>query len=160
VLRTHQWHQLSLAKLIQVSSSRAPWNRLRRMVQGASSPRLSSAIRSFWRGLAVFVLFVQIAAAAIPCADASPCGHGAQHASANVLDRHHGIGSELCASAFVPANQVPAIDPTLLVPDLGPAIAVAALWPSAPAVQVAQARQVVQPFAPLPRFLTFGRLLR
>lgn len=130
------------------------------MVKRASVVNVSPLICFFWRCVAAFILFAQVAAAAEPCRDYTACGSGTQHASCSVLDRHHGDRTEFCANEFVPASQAPVIDPANLVPDLGPAIAVVALWPPTPAVLVSQAQRDAEPFAPVPRFLTFRRLLR
>ncbi len=130
------------------------------MVKGTSADSVSPVMRFFWRGLVVFILFGQVAAAAEPCRDLGSCGSGTQHMSSGALDRHHQDRTEVCANEFVPASQVPAIDPAIPVPPLGPTIAVVALWPPTPAMTVSPARQDAEPFAPVPRFMTFGRLLR
>lgn len=126
----------------------------------ASGSHLSPAIRLFWRCLAVFILFAQVAAAAEPCPDRISCGQGVLHASAHAIDRHHEDSPEFCASQFVPAIQGPAIDPASLVPDLGPVFTIVALWPPSPRVQETLAQQDAEPFAPVPRFLSLRRLLR
>jgi hypothetical protein len=106
------------------------------------------------------MLFAQVAMAAGPCPDRISCGQGAIHASAHAIDRHHEDSPWFCASQFVPAIQGPAIDPASLAPDLGPTLSVVALWPPAPRVQETLAQQDVEPFAPIPRFLSLRRLLR
>jgi hypothetical protein len=70
----------------------------------ASGSRLSPAIRLFWRCLAVFIVFAQVAAAAEPCPDRISCGQGALHARAHAIDRHHGSSPEFCPSQFVQAS--------------------------------------------------------
>lgn len=141
-------------------SPRALQTRLLRMVQGASGSRLSPVMRTFWRGIAAFLLFMQVAAAAAPCGDHVACGPQAQHASTNLLDRHLGAGTEPCLNEAVSASQVQAIDAAVLMPELAPAFTVVALWPPRLSVRVPQARQYAAPFAQVPRFLAFRRLLR
>jgi hypothetical protein len=106
------------------------------------------------------MVFVQVAAAAATCFDHVGGERIAPQACGQALDQQHGAGDAICASEFLPANQMAADEPILRVPDPGPMLAVAALWPPAPQMRAQHAAPVAAPFASVPRFLTFGRLLR
>ena len=134
--------------------------RLPRMVNGLSATCSASKTRWFVRGLAVLMVFVQLAAAAAACPDYAHGQHGVPQDCAPVTDRHQGAGDQICASDFVAADQAPASERTVQLPDLGPPVAVAALWPPAPPAQQAQPRHDAAPLSPVPRFLTLHRLLR
>ena len=114
----------------------------------------------FARCLAAFMVFVQVVAAAATCPDFGSSARGTGHACAQRFDAHSGGGEILCASDFVPADQMPPGDPLVAEPDLGPVIAVAPALPQAPTARQATPRHDVAPCAPVPRFLLFGRLLR
>jgi hypothetical protein len=130
------------------------------MVNGLSATRATSRTRWFLRGLAALMVFVQFAAAAAACPDYVGGQHRIPQNCASVIDRHEGASDQICASDFVPANQAPASERTIQLPDLGPPVAVAALWPAAPSAQQAQPRHDAAPLSPVPRFLTLRRLLR
>jgi hypothetical protein len=130
------------------------------MVNGLSATCATSRTRWFLRGLAALMVFVQLAAAAAACPDYAHGGHGVPQNCPPVTDPHQGTSDQICASSFAPTNQAPASERTVQLPELGPPVAVAALWPPAPPAQQAQPRLDAAPLSPVPRFLTFLRLLR
>lgn len=146
--------------LICIRLALLPQPRLPRMVNGLSATCGTSRTRWFVRGLAALMVFVQLAAAAAACPDYAHGQHGVPQNCAPVADPDGGASDQICASDFAPANQAPASERTVQLPDLGPPVAVAALWPPAPSAQQAQPRHDAAPLSPVPRFLTLGRLLR
>lgn len=113
----------------------------------------------FLRCLAALMVFAQLSAAAAICPDYDAGRANPHHACGQEFGSHHADGDEMCASDFVPANQIAAIDPVIEVPGLVSTLTIAALWPLAPSVQTPPPQQDAAPIAPVPRYLVFGRLL-
>jgi hypothetical protein len=136
--------------------------RLQRMVKRHRVAVVCRALRVLARFLAAFMVFAQVAAAGAICPDLAAGRRGAMDSCAHA-GRAHDAGSDVCASAFVPAFQLPAFDPVARVPDLGPAVDLAGLWPqaaSAPLLRAPGATRDAEPPAPVPRFLRLRRLPR
>ena len=129
------------------------------MVNGNTDVRRTRTFRWLSRCLAALMMFAQLSAVAAICPDYVAGVRGGHEACAHELGQRQGTNDQLCASEFVPANQLAAINPVVEVPGLALPLEVAALWPAAPAVQAPQPRQNNAPSAPVPRFLVFGRLL-
>lgn len=132
---------------------------MKSMVNGNAETRHSRTLRFFSRFLAALMVFAQLSAAAAICPDYVTGARGGHEACAQEPGQREGTNDQMCASEFVPANQMSAVNPAVEVPDLPLTLTVAALWPAVPSVQVPQPRQNAAPLAPVPRFLVFGRLL-
>lgn len=104
------------------------------------------------------MMFVQALAVAATCPDYAGSGRPAQQACAQEINPHHAADDAVCASEFLPSNQVPASDALALAPAPGP-VAVAVLWPPTPQAQAPRPSAATTLPVPAPRFLTFGRLL-
>lgn len=112
------------------------------------------------RCLAALMMFAQLSAAAAICPDYAAGASGGQEACAHQASQRQGTNDQMCASEFVPANQIAAVNPVVEVPDMPFVLAAAALWPPAPSVRTPRPLRDAGSFALIPKFLVFGRMLR
>lgn len=134
--------------------------RMDRMEKGQSRFPLTGTMRLFLRFVASLMVFAQLSAAAASCPDYLSAGHRSHHPCAQRLVHHQDSGDELCASDYLPANQMAATSPGVDAPTAPPITVAAATFPPAPMVQERPASPIADPVATVPRFLIFGRLLR
>jgi hypothetical protein len=131
------------------------------MRNGYVNIRLTPAVRFFWRCLAVFLVFAQVASAAGLCLGPTPGTSSALQASSVDCDPHDGNSGMVCASDLVPADQVTASEHRVdfpALPDLAPGFALVLV--QAPiTLPWGRLTWSESPPPPLPHFLQFERLL-